>query len=196
MNQPLGNAVGNALELREAIDTLHGHGPADFTEHCMVVASHMLLLGGKAPSLDAARSMAEQAIQSGAAWEKFRTLVQAQGGDVSVIDDPERLAKAALVETVTAPREGYLLGIHAREVGETAVDLGAGRARKTDAIDYAVGIMIHRKVGDHVKVGDALFTVYANDADKLRAARERLLAAYQWSEEACQPLPLFYGVIE
>ena len=196
MNQPLGEAVGNALEVREAIDTLHGGGPADFREHCLIVASHMLNLGQKAPNLQFARQMAEEALESGQAWTLFRQLVHAQGGDLAYVDDPERLPRAALVETVSAARAGYLSGINAREVGETSVELGAGRARKEDLIEHSVGIVIHHKVGDRVEKGQPLFTIHANDPAKLKKARARLLAAHQWSDSPCDPLPLFYGVIE
>ncbi|HNR45481.1 MAG TPA: pyrimidine-nucleoside phosphorylase [Anaerolineaceae bacterium] len=196
MNQPLGEAVGNALEVREAIDTLHGGGPADFREHCLIVASHMLNLGQKAPNLQFARQMAEEALESGQAWTLFRQLVHAQGGDLAYVDDPERLPRAALVETVSAARTGYLSGINAREVGETSVELGAGRARKEDPIEHSVGIVIHHKVGDRVEKGQPLFTIHANDPAKLKKARARLLAAHQWSDSPCDPLPLFYGVIE
>jgi pyrimidine-nucleoside phosphorylase len=195
MNQPLGHAVGNALETREAIETLQGKGPEDFREHCLTVASHMLVIGQKAPSLEAARKMAEAAIAEGRSFEKFRELVRWQGGDVSVVDNPQLLPQASLVEEVRVEKAGYISGIHAREVGEAAVDLGAGRARKGEPIDFAVGFDIHHKVGDFVKEGDILFTVYANDAQKLAAAKARVLAAHQWSQEPCQPLPLFYGVI-
>ncbi|HOD05906.1 MAG TPA: pyrimidine-nucleoside phosphorylase [Anaerolineaceae bacterium] len=196
MNQPLGEAVGNALEVREAIDTLHGGGPADFREHCLIVASHMLNLGQKAPNLQFARQMAEEALESGQAWTLFRQLVHAQGGDLAYVDDPERLPRAALVETVSAARAGYLSGINAREVGETSVELGAGRARKEDPIEHSVGIVIHHKVGDRVEKGQPLFTIHANDPAKLKRARSRLLFAHQWSDSPCDPLPLFYGVIE
>ncbi|HWQ04936.1 MAG TPA: thymidine phosphorylase [Longilinea sp.] len=195
MNQPLGCAVGNALEVREAIDTLRGQGPEDFREHCLVAASHMLVVGRKAANLESARTMVESALESGRALESFRRLVEAQGGDVRYVDEPERLPVAPLIETFLAPRAGYLLGINAREVGETSVELGAGRARKEDAIDHAVGIEIHHKVGDHIEAGEPLFTIHANDAVKLAAAKTRLLAAHQWSTEAVQPLPLFYDVI-
>jgi len=196
MNQPLGEAVGNALEVREAIDTLHGGGPADFREHCLIVASHMLNLGQKAPNLQFARQMAEEALESGQAWTLFRQLVHAQGGDLAYVDDPERLPRAALVETVSAARAGYLSGINAREVGETSVELGAGRARKEDPIEHSVGIVIHHKVGDRVEKGQPLFTIHANDPAKLKRARSRLLFAHQWSDSPCDSLPLFYGVIE
>lgn len=196
MNQPLGSAVGNALELREAIDTLHGKGPADFTEHCLEMAAYMLVLGEKAPDHATARTMAENALKSGKAWEKFRALVIAQGGDVSYVDDPEKLVKAKLVETTNASRTGYIQGIHARRVGEISVDLGAGRARKSDEIDHAVGILIHHKVGDRVEKGDPLFTIHANDQAALEQARFDLLAAHSWSERPVERLPLFYGVIQ
>ena len=196
MNQPLGYAVGNALELREAIDTLHGNGPEDFYEHCMEIASHMLVIGGKAQDLREGRDLAEEALREGRAWQKFRTLVQAQGGDVSMVDHPEKLPVAPFIEEVYAGQEGYLSAINAREVGETSVDLGAGRAKKGDPIDHAVGLVVHHKVGDFVHKGDLLFTIHASDRSKLMQAKERLLAALSWSIAPVQPLPLFYGVIE
>ncbi len=195
MNQPLGAAVGNALEVREAIDTLHQGGPADFREHCLVVASHMLLLGQKAASLEAARALAEDALRSGRAWERFRALVQAQGGDVTYIDHPERLPTAPFIQEVPAPRSGYLRWVDAREVGETAVTLGAGRQKKTDSIDHSVGIVIHHKVGDRVEQGQPLFTVHARSAQEAQEAIPRLLAAHQIQDQPCGPLPLFYDVI-
>ena len=196
MNQPLGNAVGNALEVNEAIDTLRGGGPADFREHCLVVASHLLVVGRKAVDIDEARRMAETTLQDGIAWQQFRRLVTSQGGEVSVVDKPTLLPQAPFVETVAAERSGYLLGIDAREVGETSVELGAGRTRKEDPIDHAVGIVIHHKVGDHIGKGEGLFTIHANDLSKMVAARKRLLAAHQWSDHPVEPLPLFYGIVE
>ncbi len=196
MNQPLGNAVGNALETVEAIQTLHGKGPADFREHCLTVASHLLLVGEKARSLDEGRKMAEQALAEGKALKAFRQLVEAQGGDASYVDDPGKFPPAPIIQQVKAERAGYIMGINAREVGETAVALGAGRAKKGDPIDYRVGIVIHHKVGERVEVGQPLFTVHANSQDKLGPAIERLLAAHQWSSEPCSPLPLFYGVVK
>lgn len=195
MNQPLGCAVGNALEVREALDTLRGSGPEDFREHCLAAAAHLLVIGRKAANLETARTMAETTLESGRALETFRRLVEVQGGDVRYVDEPDRLPAAPLVETIYAARAGYLLGINAREVGETSVELGAGRARKEDAIDHAVGIVIHHKVGDHIEAGEELFTIHANDAARLEAAKTRLLAAHQWSPEPVQPLPLFYDVI-
>ncbi|MDX9865339.1 MAG: pyrimidine-nucleoside phosphorylase [Anaerolineaceae bacterium] len=196
MNQPLGEAVGNALETREAIETLQGGGPEDFREHCLVVASHMLVLGNRAASLDEGRQMAEKALADGSGLEFFRTLVREQGGDVSYVDHPDKLPQAKLIEAVPAPRSGWLKAVKAKEVGETSVELGAGRARKGDPIDHAVGIMVHHKVGDHVEAGAALFTIHANDAGRLAQAIERLQAAVEWSDTACEPLPLFYGVVD
>ncbi len=196
MNQPLGIAVGNALEVREAIDTLHGGGPIDFREHCLVVASHMLLAGGKADGLDASRSMAEEALRTGSAWEKFRALVAAQGGDVAYIDEPQRLPKASFIGTVTSERSGWLGQVNARIVGETSVELGAGRARKEDAIDHGVGILVHKKVGDRVEHGEILFTLHARNGEDARKAQARLQNALAWSDKPVDPLPLFYGVVE
>ena len=195
MNQPLGVAVGNALEVREAIETLHGGGPPDFREHCLVVAAHMLVLGNLAGDESQGRAMAEGALHDASAWEKFKALVSAQGGEVAFVEDPERLPRASLVETILAPRSGTLRWIDARIVGETAVQLGAGREKKGDPIDYAVGIEILHKVGDQLAEGEPLFTVHANDAGRLAEARRRLLKAHEWSQLEVEPLPLFYGVI-
>ncbi|NPV84645.1 MAG: pyrimidine-nucleoside phosphorylase [Anaerolineae bacterium] len=196
MNQPLGSAVGNALELREAIDTLHGHGPDDFRKHCVVLASHMLVVGGAADTVEEGRKKIEEVLHNGKAWEKFRTLVIAQGGDVRYVDNPDLLPAGRLKETVVAPCSGYLAQVHAREIGEAAVDLGAGRARKEDPIDRSVGILVHCKVGDRIEKGQALFTLHANDESKLAAAKQRVLAAHHIQDVPCNPLPHFYGVID
>jgi pyrimidine-nucleoside phosphorylase len=196
MNQPLGQAVGNALEVREAIHTLHGKGPEDFREHCLVAAAHMLVLGQKAGDASEGRSMAEEALDGGGAWERFTALIAAQGGDVSYVEDPDRLPKASRIETIPVPRGGYLRQINARIVGETAVVLGAGREKKGDPIDHAVGIEIFHNVGDRIEEGQPLFAVHANDEEKLQVARRRLLDAHIWSDSPVEPLPLFYDVIQ
>jgi pyrimidine-nucleoside phosphorylase len=195
MNQPLGFAVGNALELKEAIETLHGGGPLDFREHCLEVASHLLVLGRIADSLDGSRLRAETALADGCALSRFRDLVIAQGGDVSYVDHPNKLPTARYIEVISAPRKGYLKEINAKIIGETAVLLGAGRVQIGDTIDYAVGVVVHHKVGDFVEAGTPLFTVHANDQSKLAEAQDRLLAAHGWSDDPIEPLPLFYGVI-
>jgi pyrimidine-nucleoside phosphorylase len=196
MNQPLGNAVGNTLELLEAIDTLHGGGPNDFVEHCLSTAAYLVMLGKKAKSLIQARQMVEDVIKNGAAWEKFRQLVIAQGGRVEMIDNPDLLEEASFIETVNVFKNGYLHWVDAREVGEASVDLGAGRAKKSDSIDHAVGIVIHHKVGDYVIEGEPLFTIHANARDKLEAAKERVRKAHKIEDDKCDPLPLFYEIVD
>ncbi len=192
MNQPLGQAVGNALEVREAIETLHGGGPEDFREHCLHAAAHMLVLGRRANSLEVARSIAESAVANGSAWQTFRQLVAAQGGDVSYVDLPQKMENARFVETVLSPESGYLSRVNARTIGEASVDLGAGRAKKGDPIDHAVGFEILRKVGDRVEKGQPLFVIHANDTAKLAQARQSVLAAHVFSQSPAAPLPLFY----
>jgi len=195
MNQPLGSAVGNALELREALDTLRGGGPPDFRLHCLRVASHMLVLAGKASSLGEGRRRIESALTDGAALQKFRSLVEAQGGDIRVIDDPDRLPSAPHVETVLSLRGGYLARVDARTVGEASVRLGAGRARKGDPIDHRVGILVHAKVGDRVGAGDLVFTIHAADANSAAEARASLLSGIRFSSRKVRPLPLFYQTL-
>ncbi|MEO8356150.1 MAG: thymidine phosphorylase [Chloroflexota bacterium] len=193
MNQPLGCAVGNSLEVVEAIDMLKGRGPEDFAEHCLYVSAHMLVLGKRASDLSEGRAMAEGSIADGSAFEKLRILVQAQGGDVSYVDDPSRFPKAEHVEVVNSPRDGYLSEVQARSVGEAAVTLGAGRTKKSDPVNHAVGFIIHHRVGDKVEQGDPLFTIYADDLDKLAEAREAVFAAHKISDDPVEKLPLFYN---
>ena len=192
MNQPLGSAVGNTLEVIEAIELLRGRAPRDYYEHCLHVTAHVLLLGQRANDLDEARAMAEKSIADGSALQKFRVLVHAQGGDVSHVDDISRFERAKYVEVVNAPRSGFISQVHARIVGEASVALGAGRAKKSDSVDHAVGFLIHKKVGDKVEIGEPLFEVHANDKSKLDEARKAVLSAHKFSDEFVSPLPLFY----
>jgi pyrimidine-nucleoside phosphorylase len=193
MNQPLGFAVGNALEVQEALALLRDGGPEDFREHCLAACGEMLVLAGYASDLAAARQQALTALENGSAFEKFRQLVAAQGGDVTYLDHPGKLAKARFIETVPTLESGYLSQIHARLVGEAAVALGAGRAQKGDPVDFAVGFEILHKVGERVQAGEPLFIVHANDPEKLKQAREAVLAAHLLSETPVEPLPLFYN---
>lgn len=195
MNQPLGHAVGNALEVKEAIEALHGGGPRDLREHSLEVAGHLLVLADKAPDLESAKQKSAESLENGAALAKFRSLVEAQGGDVSMVDDPGLLPRAPFIETVGAPESGHVHQIHAKEVGMTVVGLGGGREKKGDPIDYSVGVVIHRKVGDRVQKGDPLFTVYAGNRASLRAAIERLHKAHKIVPEKVAPLPLFYRAV-
>jgi len=196
MNQPLGCAAGNALEVIEAIDTLHNGGPKDFREHCLEAAGYLLFASGKTKSLDDGIKMAAGALADGSAFEKFRVLVQAQGGDVRVVDDPSLLPRAPVIETVTAEQGGYIAGISARTIGETIITLGGGRAKKSDAIDHSVGVVVHIKVGDRVKKGQPLLTIHAKNTPDLAMAKERIMAGIHWSDQPVEPLPLFYGVVE
>jgi len=192
MNQPLGNAVGNSLEVIEAIETLKGGGPEDFREHCLHVCAQLLVLGKRAKDLGDGRAQAEKIIANGSAFEKFRVLVQAQGGDVSFVDDVSKFPRAKIVEVVNASRNGSLSQVQARSVGEAAVILGGGRAKKSDSIDHSVGLLIHHKVGDNIQKGEPLFTIHANDELKLAEVREIVLAAHSFSSDPVPPLPLFY----
>lgn len=196
MNQPLGVAVGNAVELKEAIDTLHGAGPEDFKEHCLVIASHMLHLGKKYNSLQEARKAVEKAIDEKDAWDKFEQLIEAQGGDLSVLENPELLPQPEFKMDIRAEKAGYIAEVHARKIGETAVALGAGREKKGQPIDHSVGILVHVKVGDEVEKNDPLFSILAKNARDAEEASIRLLDSLSWSENEIEPLPLFYDVIE
>ena len=195
MDQPLGCAVGNALELKEALETLRGGGSDDFREHCLEVAAHMLVLGQKTPDLNRGRAQIRDAITTGRALEKFRELVRAQGGDVGVIDQPERLPTAPVVGKLTAARSGWIAGVHARLVGEIAVRLGAGRNKKTDPIDPAVGVLVHVKTGQHVETGQVLFTIHAATQAACDSAAQDLVQTVTWSAKPVDPQPLFYGVV-
>ena len=186
MDQPLGQAVGNALEVVEAIQTLHGGGPADLREHCLTVGSVMLVLAGKAAGMDEARGNLARALDDGSAWRKLLEWISAQGGDRAVLEAPQLLPAAALVEEVPSPYAGTIAEIDAYQVGLTAVLLGGGREKKGDLIDPAVGIVHHKKVGDRVEQGELLLTIHASQPKKLAAARARLLAAVRWTE---QPVP-------
>ena len=195
MDQPLGNAVGNALELREAIEMLHGVGPEDYRYHCLHLAAYMLILGQKAADIETGLAMAERAMQDGSGLRKFRELVIAQHGDVSTIDNLDKLPKAKFIEPVLAEKSGWVNSVNAREVGETSVQLGAGREKKGDPIDPAVGIMVYAKIGDAIEAGQTLFEIHANNTGKLLQAKERLKNAIEITQDRVERPPYFHGVI-
>jgi pyrimidine-nucleoside phosphorylase len=195
MNQPLGSAVGNALELREALDTLRGGGPADFREHCLHVGARMLMLAGKAATPRAGRQLLVSVMRDGSALGRFRALVAAQKGDLRVVDDPTQLPRAAAVLEVFAPRGGFIRRIDARTVGQVSVRLGAGRSRKGDPIDHAVGVLVRAKVGDQVKAGDPLFAIHAKDRTAASQAEVELMEGVEFSKGRVPPLPLFYRTL-
>jgi pyrimidine-nucleoside phosphorylase len=154
------------------------------------------MLGKKAKNLIQARQMVEDVLKNGQAWEKFRQMVIAQGGDVKFIDEPDLLPKAKYIETFNVEKNGFVHWVDARKIGEAAVDLGAGRAKKGDPIDHSVGIVVLHKVGDYVIEGEPLFTIHANSEEKLQLAKQQVLNAHIIKEEECDPLPLFYEIVD
>jgi len=162
MSQPLGFAIGNALEVKEAIDTLKGEGPEDLTELVLVLGSQMVVLAKKANTLEEAREMLIEVMKNGKATEKFKEFLNNQGGDSSIVDNPEKMPRAKYVIDVPAKTSGVISNIVADEIGIAAMLLGAGRATKEDEIDLAVGLMLRKKVGDAVKEGEPFVTIYAN----------------------------------
>jgi pyrimidine-nucleoside phosphorylase len=197
MSQPLGRTVGNALEVAEAVATLTPDALPEqvdvrFRELCLFLTVEGLLLAGSAPDRETARKQVEELLDGGAGLEAFKKIVAAQGGDVSVIDDPARLPKAAVVRPVTASQGGFVHSIDAEAIGAAVVALGGGRARKEDAIDPAVGIVIRAAVGDRVNAGEPLVQVHAASEDAARAAGERVRAAYTVSPDAAPTPPLIW----
>ncbi len=195
MDQPLGYAVGNALEVKEAIDTLSGKGPEDFVELCITLGSQMLLVGGKASLEAEAREMLRGVIADGSALRKFAEFVEAQGGDKEAVYRPERLPKAQIVRAISAPRSGYVSRIVCDEVGLCSLILGGGRERKDSAIDLAVGLVLCRKVGDYVKEGEPLAILHANEEKRALEAEERYLSACTITETIPKPKPLIKTII-
>lgn len=195
MEQPLGHAVGNALEVAEAIETLRGFGPPDLEEVCLSLGSQMLRLAGVAPDAAAARKQLQRALRSGQGLNKLMEMIAAQGGDVSYVRQPVKLPRAAVVVPLPAPQSGYVASIEALEVGVSAMMLGAGREHKDSVIDQAVGVVLKKKVGDPVEAGEALAELHVNDQSRLDEVRERLLAAYRISPASPPPEPLIYGLV-
>ena len=162
MSQPLGRAIGNSLEVKEAIDTLRGHGPKDLEELCLALGRQMVYLAGKADSLEDAEEQLKQVIHNGKALEKFKSFIQHQGGNPDVVNDPSKLPQATYLIEVPAKQDGVVTEIVADEIGTAAMLLGAGRATKESEIDLAVGLMLNKKIGDAVKAGESLVTIHAN----------------------------------
>lgn len=195
MNQPLGYAIGNALEAKEAIATLQGYGPEDFWLHCREMSAHLLQMAGRTTSWDEALEMVDEVRQNGRALSKFRQMVQAQGGDPAQVDDPSLLPRSRYVEPILAPVTGWVAAMNSAEIGWACVRLGGGRLVKEDEVDHAVGFVLPAKIGDYVTAGTPIGEVHANDPVKLVQAQQELLAALYWSETAVPPLPHFYGIV-
>ncbi|TWE01052.1 pyrimidine-nucleoside phosphorylase [Neobacillus bataviensis] len=195
MSQPLGFAVGNALEVKEAIDTLKGQGPEDLQELCLTLGSHMVVLAKKAADFNQAREMLKESIQSGQALQTFKTFLAAQGGDASVVDDPAKLPTASYMVEVPAKTSGYVAEITAETIGTAAMMLGAGRATKESVIDLAVGVVLHKKVGDHVEAGESLVTIHSNK-ENVQEVIEKIYSAYKVTDEKVDAPTLIYTEIQ
>lgn len=195
MDQPLGQAVGNALEVQEAIDTLKGHGPEDLLELCLSLGSVMLLLAGKAEDVEGGREILSELLRSGRALDKFGEMITAQGGDARVLREEGLLSATKIKEEVLAPSGGYVQAIHAERIGRAAMILGAGREKKESPIDLAVGIVLNKKVGDHVGAGEALAVLHANSPEALRQVKEIILGAYSIGDKKPEPRTLVLGTV-
>lgn len=195
MDTPLGRCVGNTLEVAEAVETLRGAGPADLAEVCLALSADLLCLAGKG-ELAACRAMAHGALQSGAALQKLRAMVAAQGGDAAVIDDPALLPAAAHTRAVVCERDGWLSATDTERIGTAAVLLGAGRETKDSAVDLTAGIRLAKKTGDAVRQGDVLATLYANDAARFDAAEEALRGALTFADAPPAPQKLIAARVD
>ncbi|HCR43295.1 MAG TPA: thymidine phosphorylase, partial [Ruminococcaceae bacterium] len=195
MSQPLGYAIGNALEVREAVETLKGNGPDDVLEIALTLGSYMVYLSGAVGSIDEARKKLKHTIDDGSAYKKFLAFVAEQGGDVSCIEDLSKMPTAAHVYPVTAQKDGYITKMTASELGRASMELGAGRQTKSEPIDYAVGVVLNKKLGDSVKKGEALAYLHYNDDKKLKEEIERVSQSYTVSDTPAEKRPLVYKVI-
>ena len=195
MNQPLGRAIGNALELKEAIDTLKGQGPEDLTELVLTLGAQMVVLAQKAETLEDARAQLQSVIDNGAAVEKFKTFLSNQGGDASVVDDPSKLPTAKYTFELPAKQSGVVSEMVANEIGIASMMLGAGRQTKEDDIDLAVGLVLHKKIGDKVNEGESLLTIYANQED-VAAVKQKLYENITISDSAEAPQLIYKMITE
>lgn len=196
MYQPLGYMVGNNLEVREAIATLRGEGPSDLEEICVILAAHMLVLGGKYSELNLAVDEVTQLLRSGRGLEKFNDIVEAQGGKLEYDIPACGMPRARFKYALRVNRSGYVVELNAEEVGRAAMLAGAGRERLGDSIDYTAGIKLIKKYGDYVNNGDAIAMIYGNDEVKIETARKRLAQAYRFGHQQPDPVPLLIDTIQ
>ncbi|AWI03074.1 pyrimidine-nucleoside phosphorylase [Clostridium drakei] len=195
MSQPLGFAIGNALEVKEAIDTLKGEGPEDLTELVLTLGSQMVVLAKKANNLEEARKKLVEVIKNGKALDKFKLFLKNQGGDPSVVDNPEKLPQSKYKIHVPAKESGFISNIVADEIGIAAMLLGAGRATKEDTIDLAVGLMLHKKVGDKVEKGESLLTIYSN-RENVEDVKAKIYENISITNHAEKPILIHKVIIE
>jgi pyrimidine-nucleoside phosphorylase len=195
MNQPLGRAVGNSLELIEAFETLKGRGPDDFNSLCRELSAQMLVLGSAATDIDRARDLYDELIASGAGIEKMRQIIRAQGGNWRVIDDYKLLPRAAEQKEILSSQSGYVKAIDTEAIGHASMLLGAGRAKLDTAIDLGVGLTVHAKIGDRVERDSLLVSVHFNDATHTEEAAQDILEAYTISADPVAPPQLIKAVM-
>lgn len=195
MDQPLGRAIGNALEVRESIDTLKGCGPKDFEELCLTLGAQMLLAGGVVSDKEAAVEMLRKTISDGSALKKLAQFVEAQGGAAEAVYNPSMLPTASIVEPIVSETEGFITHIECDEIGICSLILGGGRETKESVIDLSVGLVLEKKVGDFVKKGDVLAYLHANDKEKAKTAAMRFLKAYHISDKQPEVRPLIREII-
>lgn len=196
MDQPLGNAVGNAIEVKEAIETLKGHGPADFTELCMTLGSCMLMVAEIAENEQQAREMLKEAVDSGKALDKLAELVEAQGGDKRMVYETDLLPKASSITPLLSEKDGYVEKIQCDEVGICSLILGGGRETKESAIDLSVGIVLTKKVGSHVKAGEPLAYIHSNEEAKRLACEERLRKAFHIGDKVKKEGAIIHQILK
>ncbi len=195
MNQPLGRAVGNNLEVKEAIETLKGNGPDDLLEICLELGSHMVYYAKKASSVEEARRMLQETIEDGSALKQLKTFVAAQGGDASYIDDTSKFQMASIIEDIVLDGYGYVQHIETEEIGYAAMMLGGGRETKDSVIDLSVGFIVNKKVGDKVETGQAIAKVYGNDRDQVDAAVKRFKNAYTLTNDFVEKVTFIKEII-
>ncbi|MFR4538381.1 MAG: pyrimidine-nucleoside phosphorylase [Veillonella parvula] len=195
MDRPLGHAIGNALEIREVIDTLKGHGPEDLTHECIIMAAHMLVLSHMC-DYETALNRVQQALDSGTALERLRLMIEAQGGDNRVIDDESILAIGQFTYDVIAPQDGYIIHMNTEQCGIASVMLGAGRTVKDGPIDYSAGIVMHKKTGDAVSMGERIATLYASDESLFTNAAQTYLAAITIGNTAPKVVDTILDIVE
>jgi pyrimidine-nucleoside phosphorylase len=195
MDQPLGSMIGNALEVVEVVEVLRGEGPEDLRQLCLELAGWMLHLGGVSATVEDGKRQSEKLISSGKALDKFRQMVELQGGDPRAIDDPKKLPQAQHTMTISSPRGGYLASLKCEQIGTACVVLGGGRERKEDSVDPAVGIVLHKKIGAAVSVGERLATIHYNSEARAQRACELLEESYQIADSPVEKRPLIHRII-
>lgn len=195
MDRPLGHAIGNALEIREVINTLKGHGPEDLTHECIIMAAHMLVLS-RMCDYETALNRVQQVLDSGAALERLRLMIEAQGGDSRVIDDDRVLTIGKFTYDVTSPQDGYITRMNTERCGIASVMLGAGRTVKDGPIDYSAGIVMHKKTGDAVSMGERIATLYASDESLFTNAAQTYLAAITIGDTASKVMDTILDIVE